>query len=349
MSTDKAKFKSKRRCGCSAFEVICVHLCLPVIMWFSSPATFAQSTSTGSGQAYPAKSIRLIVPFPPGGGVDGVARIAFARVSDSLAQQVVIDNRGGSAGIIAAETAARAAPDGYTLFFGTTATQTITPHYYRKLAYDPVKDFAPISLIAGAGYLLVVHPSLPAKTVKEFIALAKAKPGTLNFSSSGNGTVLHLTTELFRSMAGIDLVHVPYKGAAPALTDLLSGQVQLTFNPASVVLPHVKANRLRALGVTSAKRTPLAPDVPTIAEAGVPGYEASGWYAVLAPAGTPQTITARLHRELMIALADREVKERFAATGVEPIGTTPEQFAAFMRDEYAKWGKVVRSAGVKAE
>ena len=300
-------------------------------------------------QPYPLKPIRLIVPFPPGGGVDGVARIAFARVAESLNQQVVIDNRGGSAGIIAAETAARAAPDGYTLFFGTTATQAITPHYYRKLAYDPVKDFAPVSLIAGAGYLLVVHPSLQATTVKELIALAKAKPGALNFSSAGNGTVLHLTTELFRSMAGIQLVHVPYKGAAPALTDLLSGQVQLAFNPASVVLPHVRTNRLRALGITSVKRSPLAPEVPTVAEAGVPGYEASGWYAVLAPAGTPQPVISRLHRELINALADRDVKERFAATGVEPIGTTPGQFAAYMRDEYAKWGKVVRAAGVKGE
>ena len=302
-----------------------------------------------SAQPYPAKPIRLIVPFPPGGGVDGVARIAFARVSESLSQQVVIDNRGGSAGIIAAETAARAAPDGYTLFFGTTATQAITPHYYRKLAYDPVKDFAPISLIAGAGYLLVVHPSLPVTSLKEFIAFAKAKPGALNFSSSGNGTVLHLTTEMFRGMAGIDLVHVPYKGAAPALADLLSGQIQLTFNPASVVLPHVKTNRLRALGVTSARRTALAPDLPTLAEVGLPGFEASGWYAVLAPAGTPQAIIARMHQALTAAIADRDVKERFGASGVEPIGTTPEQFAAYMRDEFVKWGRVVRQAGVKGE
>lgn len=300
-------------------------------------------------QPYPAKPVRLIVPFPVGGGVDGVARIAFARVSESMGQQFVIDNRGGSGGIIAAETAARAAPDGYTLFFGTTATQAITPHYYKKLAYDPLKDFAPINLIAGAGYILVAHPSVPVQSVKEFIALAKAKPGALNYSSSGNGTVLHLTTELFRSMAGIHVVHVPYKGAAPALTDLLSGQVQFTFNPASVMLPHIRSNRVRALGVTSVKRTPLAPEVPTIAEAGVPGYEASGWYAVLAPAGTPQPIVTRLHRELQNVLAERDVKERFAATGVEPIGMTPEQFAAYMRAEHAKWGKVVRAVSIKSE
>lgn len=309
----------------------------------------AQSTPAGSGQAYPAKSVRLIVPFPPGGGVDGVARIAFQKLSESLGQQFVLDNRSGSGGVIAAETAARAAPDGYTLFFGTTATQAITPHYYRKLAYDPLRDFAPINLIAGAGYLLVVHPSVQAASVKEFIALAKAKPGALNFSSSGNGTVLQLTAELFASMAGIHLVHVPYKGAAPALADLLSGQVQLTFNPASVVLPHVRTGRLRALGVSSARRTPLAPDVPTIAESGLPGYESTGWYAVLAPAHTPPAVVLRLNRELTAVLGDREVKERFAASGVEPIGTTPEQFAVYMRDEFAKWGKVIRATGVKVD
>ena len=264
-----------------------------------------------------------------------------------LGQQVVIDNRSGSGGVIAAEMAARAAPDGYTLFFGTTATQAITPHYYRKLPYDPLKDFAPINLIAGAGYILVVHPSLPANTVKEFIALAKAKPGALNFSSAGNGSALHLTAELFRSMAGIDMVHVPYKGAAPALADLLSGQIQTTFNPASVVLPHIKSGRVRGLGVTSAKRSQLAPELPTIAEAGVPGYEATGWYGVLAPANMPPAIITRLSRELTHALADKDVKDRFSATGVEPIGTTPQQFAEFIRNEYGKWGKVVRAASVK--
>ena len=307
------------------------------------------AVTSAQAQTYPAKPVRLLVPFPPGGGVDGVARIAFQKLSESLNQQFIIDNRGGSAGVFAAETAARAAPDGYTLFFGTTATQTITPHYYKKLPYDPIKDFAPINLLAGAGYILVVHPSLQAQSVKEFIALAKAKPGAFNFSSSGNGTVIQLTMELFRSMAGISLLHVPYKGAAPALADLLSGQIQLTFNPASVVMPHVRSGRLRALGVSSARRTPLAPELPTIAEAALPGYEANGWYAVLAPAGTPQPIITRLNRELQNVIADRDVKERFAATGVEPIGSTPEQFAAYMRDEYAKWGKVIRATGVKAD
>mgnify|MGYP003343571216 FL=1 len=315
--------------------------------------TLAASLAGASGmtcaQGYPAKPVRLIVPFPPGGGVDGVARIAFQHMSESLNQQFVFDNRGGSGGVIAAEIAARAAPDGYTLFFGTTATQAITPHYYKKLPYDPLRDFAPVNLIAGAGDLLVVHPSISAQTVKEFIALAKARPGAYNFSSSGNGTVIQLTMELFRGMAGIQMLHVPYKGAAPALADLLSGQIHTTFNPSSVILPHVKTGRLRALGVSSAKRTPLAPEVPTIAEAALPGYEASGWYAVLVPAGTPSTIIVRLSQGLMRAITDREVKERFAATGVEPIGMPPEAFAAYLRDEYAKWGKVIRATGVKGE
>ncbi len=357
MNTDKTAVENVRLHGCFAVEAIGVCLCSSVVPLLFAGLTFAQPTSTepalslskGSGQAYPAKPIRLIVPFPAGGGVDGVARIAFQRASETLGQQVVIDNRGGSGGVIAAEMAVRAAPDGYTLFFGTTATQAITPHYYRKLPYDPEKDFAPINLIAGAGYILVVHPSVPATTVKEFIALAKSKPGALNFSSAGNGSALHLTAELFRSMTGIEMVHVPYKGAAPALADLLSGQIQLTFNPASVALPHIRSGRVRGLGVTSARRTLLAPELPTIAEAGVPGYESTGWYGVLAPAKTPQAIVARLNRELINALADKDVKERFAATGVEPIGMAPEAFAAFIRNEYLKWGKVVRFAGVKTD
>jgi tripartite-type tricarboxylate transporter receptor subunit TctC len=238
-------------------------------------------------------------------------------------------------------------PDGYTLFFGVTSTLAILPHYHRKLSYDPVKDFAPINLIAAAAYLLVVHPSLQATSVKELIALAKQKPGALNYASAGNGTTLHLTTELFRSMAGIDILHVPYKGAASALTDLLSGQVHMGFNPPAVVVPHLKSARLRGLAVSSAKRSTLAPDLPTVAEAGVPGYESTGWYAVQAPARTPAAIIARLNRELMNAIADKEVRERFAANGIEAVGTTPEQFAAYLRDEIVKWGKVVRSQGLR--
>jgi tripartite-type tricarboxylate transporter receptor subunit TctC len=300
-------------------------------------------------QNYPVRPIRLLVPFPSGGGVDAVARIAMQPLAASLGQQIVIDNRGGSSGIIATELAARAAPDGYTLFFGVTSALSILPHVQRKLPYDVTKDFAPINLLAAAAYVLVVHPSQPAASVKELIALAKQKPGALNYASAGNGTTLHLTTELFRGMAGIDIVHVPYKGAAAALTDLLSGQIHLAFNPPAVVAPHMRTARLRGLAVTSAKRSALVPELPTIAEAGVPGYESIGWYGVLAPARTPAAIITRLHRELMNAIAEREVRERFAANGIEALGTTPEQFATYLRDEYVKWGKVVRAAGVKPE
>ncbi len=345
MNTDKIKVKDTHKKNGIEYLMLSVfigvQLCLSVVSILFAGLTFAQ--------AYPSKPIRLIVPFPVGGGVDGVARIAFARVAETLGQQVVIDNRSGSGGIIGAELAARAAPDGHTLFFGTTATQAILPHYHRKLPYDPVQDFAPVNLIAAAAYILVVNPAVQANSVKELIALAKQKPGALNFSSAGNGSTLHLTAELFKSMAGVDLLHVPYKGAAPALTDLLAGQINLTFNPASVALPYIKSARLRGLGVTSAKRSTLAPELPTIAEAGVPGYESTGWYGVLSPARTPDAIITRLNRELMNALRDREVKERFVATGVEPIGTTPTQFAAYMRDEFVKWGKVVKATGAKVE
>jgi tripartite-type tricarboxylate transporter receptor subunit TctC len=341
MNTDKAKRKKERLYGAFAFDVICVYLCLSVVpMFFSTLA---------SAQSYPNKPIRLIVPFPTGGGVDAVARIAFARVAELLGQQIVIDNRGGSSGIIATELAARAVPDGYTLYFGVTSSLAILPHYQRKLPYDVVKDFAPINLIAAGAYVLGVHPAVQAASVKELIALARQKPGLLNFSSAGNGTMLHLNGELFKTLAGVDILHVPYKGAVAAMTDLLSGQVHMTFSPPSVMLPQLKSARLRGLAVTSAKRSALAPDLPTLAEAGVPGYESTGWYGVLGPARAPPAIITRLNRELTQAIADKDVRERFFASGIEAIGTTPEQFAAYMRDEYAKWGKVVRSAGVKSE
>ena len=311
--------------------------------------TSAQFALTADAQIYPVRPIRLVVPFPIGGGVDAVARIAFAPLANTLGQQIVIDNRGGSSGIIATEIAARAAPDGYTLFFGVTSALAILPHYQKKLPYDVLADFAPIHLIADGAYVLAVHPGVQAANVKELIVLAKQKPGVLNFCSAGNGTMLHLNGELFKSLAGVNIVHVPYKGAAAAMTDLVSGQVQLAFNPPSVTLPHVKSARLRGLAVTSAKRSALAPDLPTIAEAGVPGYEATGWYAALAPARTPPAAIARINRELNEAIATKEVRERFFAAGVEAIGSTPQQFGEFIRAEYAKWGKVVRASGVKPE
>lgn len=302
-----------------------------------------------AAEDYPARPVRMIVPFPPGGGVDGVARILGQRLSEKLGQQVVIDNRGGSGGIIAAEIAVKSAADGYTLFFGGSASHGITPHLYRRLPYDAVKDFAPIVLLGSTPYILVVHPSVAANSVKELIALAKASPGKLNYASAGSGSTLHLTGELFKTMAGVNIVHVPYKGAAPALTDLLSGQIQMTFNPAVVVLPHVKAGRLRALAVTSAKRTALAPELPTVAEAGVAGFEAAGWYGVLAPARTPAAIVNALNRHIAAMLEEREFRGRLAAVGVEPLGGSPAQFASYIGSELAKWGKVVRVAGARID
>jgi tripartite-type tricarboxylate transporter receptor subunit TctC len=312
-------------------------------------AACARNAAKAASQDYPTKPVRLIVPFPPGGGVDSVARILGQRLSETLGQNVVLDNRGGSGGTIAAEIAAKSAPDGYTLFFGGSASHGITPHLYRKLPYDPVKDFAPVILVGSTPYILVVHPSVAATTVKELIALAKANPGKLNYASAGSGSTLHLTGELFKTMAGVDILHVPYKGSAPALTDLLGGRVQMTFNPAAVVSPHIKSGRLRALAVTSGKRTALAPELPTIAEAGLPGFEASGWYGVLAPAATPRGIVQKLNREIGSLIADKDFRGRLGSVGVDPAGGSPEQFAAYIASELAKWGKVVRAAGAKLD
>jgi tripartite-type tricarboxylate transporter receptor subunit TctC len=299
--------------------------------------------------SYPDKPIRLIVPFPAGGGVDAVARVVGQRFSEIFGQQVVIDNRGGSSGIIAAEIAARAVADGYTLFFGVSASLAITPHLYRKLPYDPVRDFAPVSLIGEAPYFLSVHPSVAATTVKELIALAQSRPGQLNYASAGSGSTLHLTAELFKSMAGVNLVHVPYKGSAPALNDLLGGQVQVIFNPATLTLPHARTGRLRVLGVTTARRVAFAPEVPTIAEAGVPGYAATGWYGLLGPQGMPAPVVNKLYQTVAGMFADKAFGERFALLGVSPLAGNPAQFGAFIRAELVKWGRVVVESGARID
>lgn len=309
----------------------------------------AQTRAVPAASAYPVKSIRLIVPFPAGGGVDAVARVCAQKLSDLWGQQVVIDNRAGSGGIIAAELAARAAPDGYTLFFGGSASHSTTPHMYRKLPYDAVKDFAPVTLIGATPYILVVHPIVTASGVRELINLARAQPGTLNYSSAGNGSTTHLTAEMFKSMAGVNIVHVPYKGAAPALNDLLGGQVQVAFFPAVVVQQHAKSGRLRALAVTGLQRTRLMPELPTVAEAGLPGFEASGWYGLLTPSGVPAAIITRLHQQMMAALAERELQERFVVLGVDVIGAAAGEFAQYIRAELAKWGKVVRDSGARTD
>ena len=299
-------------------------------------------------QPYPARSIRVIVGFPPGSGADITARVIGAKAGEALAQQVIVDNRPGAASNIAAELAAKAPADGYTLFIGTVAN-TINATLYPRLPFDFARDFAPVALTTAAPNVLVVHTSVPAKSVKELIALAKSRPGQLNYASAGTGTAPHLSGELFNAMAGIRMVHIPYKGSPPAVTDLLAGEVALMFSPSSTVLPHVKTGRLRALAVTTAARLPSLPELPTVAESGLKGYETITWFGFVAPAKTPQAIVARLNAEIVKVLALPEVRSPFAIQGIEVIGGTPEQFASYIRDEITKWAKVIRLSGAKAD
>lgn len=304
--------------------------------------------SLAQTQTFPARSIRMIVPFSPGGAVDANARLTAQKLGDILGQQVVLENRPGSGGLIGAEAAARSAPDGYTLFFGGSASHGINPNLYKKIPYDPIKDFEPVGFVGFTSYILVVNPKVPAKDLKELIALMKQKPGQLNYASAGNGSTMHLTGELFKSMAGVNMVHVPYPGAAPAITDVMTNRVQMVFGPEQV-LPQVRAGKLRAMGTTGPKRSVLAPDLPTIAEAGLPGYESLGWYGILAPAGTPKPIVATLNAALQKVLADPDFQKRAIAAGTEPKGGTPEEFAAYIKAELGKWGKVVRDSGAQVD
>jgi tripartite-type tricarboxylate transporter receptor subunit TctC len=300
-------------------------------------------------QDYPRRPVRLIVPFPPGGGNDIVARAVARELGKSLGQQLVVDNRAGAGGAIGAELAARSPADGYTLFLGGVGSHVVNPSLHAKLSYDPIRDFAPVTLIASAPSVLVVNPSLPATSVAEFTALAKANPGKLNYASNGNGSSAQLAAVLYESMAGVRMVHVPYKGVAPALVDLMSGEVQLMFGTLVAILPHIKAGRLRALAVTGRTRSALLPEVPTLAESGLPGYEAGSWYGILAPAGTPGAIVARLNAEINAAIRQPEVRERLAAEGAEVLGGTPGDFASHIRAELSRMGKLMREAGVRME
>ncbi len=302
-----------------------------------------------AADAYPAKPIRLVVAFPPGGGTDIIARSIAHKLAERFAQQVVVDNRPGAGGNIGTDIVAKSAPDGYTILMGSAGPLAINASLFAKMPFDPIKDLAPVTLAASTPNVLVVHPSLPARTVKELIALARAKPGEINFASSGHGTPAHLAGELFNSMAGVKLVHIPYKGAAPALADLLGGQVQIMFSTMPPALPHVKDGKLRALAVTSRKRSPATPELPTMDEAALPGFEAITWHGVVAPAGTPAAIIARLNREIVAILHLPEVVERLSGQGAEALGSTPEEFAAYIKSESAKWAKVVRESGAKAE
>lgn len=297
---------------------------------------------------YPSKPIRLVVPFAPGGGTDIIARLVAHDLSQAWGQSVVVDNRGGGGGIIGAEIAARSAPDGYTMMLCSLGF-SYAPSLYRKLPYDTQKDFLPISVVATQPFVYVVLPSLPANSMKELIALAKAKPGELRYGSGGAGGSSHLGTELLRVMTGINLVHVPYKGTGPALTAMLAGEIHVQLIGISSVVPHMKTGRMRALAVSGAKRSPAAPELPTVAESGVPGYAFDVWYGMLFPAGTPRTILGKANAELNRALKSPALGQRFAAVGLEPAGTTPEEFANHLRAEIAKWRKVVESANIRIE
>ena len=315
-------------------------------LWLVAGVLWAAGSAA---QNYPTKPIRMICPFAPGGGTDFVARIVGKELNDALGQPLVVDNRGGAGGAIGTELAARSTPDGYTLLLGSAGPLAIQPGLSARLPYDSLRDFAPVTLVSSMPYVLVVHPSLPVKSMQELLALARAKPGQLNFASPGNGTTTHLATELLKMLAKVDVVHVPYKGVAPALTDLLAGQVQFMSGDLSSVLPQVKAGRLRALAVTGAQRSSFVPELPTIAESGVPGYAASGWFGVLAPAATPRGIITRLNAVIVKGIRGAEAHQRLAALGGDVVANTPAEFAAYIRADLAKWSKLIKVIGLRPE
>ena len=302
-----------------------------------------------AADTYPSKPIRFVVAFPPGGGTDLVARTIAPRLAERLAQQVVVDNRPGAGGNLGTEIVAKSTPDGYTMLMGSVGPLAINASLFARLPFDPLKDLASVTLAASTPNILVVHPSLPVTNVHELIALAKARPGAINFASSGQGTPAQLAGELFNSMAGVKMVHVPYKGAAPALADLLGGQVQVMFSTMPPALPHVMAGRLRALAVASLRRSPAAPELPTIDEAALPGFEATTWHGVMVPAATPDAVVAKLNHDIVAVLRTPDVAERLSSQGAEAIGSTPQAFAAYIKAETAKWAKVIRESGAKAE
>jgi tripartite-type tricarboxylate transporter receptor subunit TctC len=305
--------------------------------------------ASAAAQTYPAKPVRLIIPFSAGGGTDIFARLIGRKLQENMGQSFVPDNRAGASGIIGCELVARAAPDGYTLLMGTTGTHTTNPAVYAKLPYDPLRDFEPVSLVAESPFVLLVHPSLPAKTVKELIAFARTRPGELTYGSSGIGSSSHLGFELFNMMAGIKGVHVPYKGLPPAMSDTASGQLVMTWNSITASAEFIKSGRVRALGIGSKKRSALMPQIPTISEAGLPGYELGSWYGLFAPAGTPQSIVRRLHSEIVKAINDPALKQQFSALSAEAVGSTPEQFREVLKRDIVKWAKVARAANVKPQ
>lgn len=315
---------------------------------FLGMAAFGLAAAGAFAQGYPAKAVKVIVPYPPGGPTDIVARVVAQKLSEQTGQQFVVDNRGGAGGNIGAEAVARAPADGYTLLVATTA-HAINRTLFKQMSYDLMKDFVPVSQLTAGPLVIVANPALPATNVKELIALARAKPGELTFASSGPGQSTHLAAELFDTMAGVKMTHVPYKGSAPALTDTMGGQVSLFFDTMLSAMPHVRSGKLKAIAVTSAARSPAAPEIPTVAESGLPGYEAIAWNGLLAPAGTPKEVVARLNAELRKALELPEIKERFAAQGFAAAWSPPEKYAAFLEAEIDKWGKVVKFSGATVD
>ena len=302
-----------------------------------------------AAQPYPSKPVRLVVGFPPGGPTDIIGRLVGTKLTEYFKEQVIIDNRPGAGGNIAADYVAKAAPNGYTVLLTHPATHALSPALYSKLPFDVVRDFAPVSQLVTVPNILVIHPSLPVRNVRELVALAKKNPGAINFASGGSGTGGHLSGELFKTMAGIDLVHVPYRGGAPAITDLVAGQVQVMIDNMQALLPYVRSGRLRALAVTPSARVPVVPELPTIAESGVPGYDVSSWFGLVVPAGTPQAVIDRLHADSVKAVKAPDVAARFADLGATPVGSTPEQFGAFIATEIAKWGPVVKASGARVD
>jgi tripartite-type tricarboxylate transporter receptor subunit TctC len=314
--------------------------------------TFAAlATVTGGAvfaQTFPAKPVRIIVAFPPGGGVDIVARAVGPKLTEIWRQQVIVDNRAGASGMIGTEFAARAAPDGHTIFIGTLGNLAVNPHLFPKMAVDPLRDFVPVTLLVAVHFVMVAHPSLPARNVKELIALARARPGQINYSSSGAGGAPHLGGELFKVMAKVDLVHVPYKGSGPSFQDLLGGHVSMTFDSLVQSLPYIKSGKLKALAVLGKMRSPLLPEVPTVAET-VPGYDLTNWFGLIAPAATPREIIAKLNEDWAKVLLNPEVRTKLSGMGADVVGNKPEEFGAFMKAETAKWAKLVKEAHIRAE
>jgi tripartite-type tricarboxylate transporter receptor subunit TctC len=304
---------------------------------------------TVNAQSYPAKPVRIVVPFAPGGTTDILARLVGQRLGETWRHSVVIDNRPGANGALGTEIVAKAPPDGHTIVMGYLGSLGINPHLYSKLSYDPLRDFAPITLVASTTQAIVTHPALPVRSTQDLIALAKRRPGQISYASAGIGAPSHLAGELFKMMAHIDLIHVPYKGSGAATTDLLGGHVALSFGGLAAAVPYVKAQRLRVLAVTGAARSPAMPQVPTVAESGVAGFDVTSWFGLLAPAGTPHELIARLHGDVVKILKTDDVRERLAADGAEVVANTPDEFAAYIKSELTKWGRVVKAAGIRAE